>query len=424
MLSAEPKEYSSLPLTVGIAGAIVVSAFAGWLALKGNAVSGDGDQPAASPVAAIADPEPVGAAPVDIDAELRKARLAADADLLVSPAEQNALYFYGRVLAADPQNPVAKAERDALLATLSLRVDDHLAAREFDAAYELAVEASRHSPEHPLVGEMHGALNDYVAAIAAEASRLATNGRDDDAVAALAALERLPGLGDEYVASARQAVVDIQQARLAAEQQSREAAQRVAEQAELGTAQKVRDAIAAGNFIAPEGESARDHLARLDAGSEHKAELVSAFRAALLASIETLLEAGELADAEAQLVAVRELGVEDEALAALSADYEARLVEREKSQVLPLTEFIQLSAAPARYPPTARQADTTGWVEVAFTVTSAGRTADIEILRAEPGEVFNSAVIAAVETWTFVPRQFRGRPIDQRTAARLVFNLE
>ena len=65
-----------------------------------------------------------------------------------------------------------------------------------------------------------------------------------------------------------------------------------------------------------------------------------------------------------------------------------------------------------------------GWVDVVFTVTTTGHTSDIEIVGAEPANIFDSSVIEAVEEWTFEPRQYKGQPINQRTAARLVFNLE
>ena len=147
---ASPKEYTSSPIALGIAGAIVVSALGGWLMLINDASPEAIDEPTANSLLAIAPSNaPSTESTIDVDVELRKGRLSADADLLVSPPGQNALHFYGRVLAADPDHQVANAELDALLALISVIVDDHLAANEFDDAYDLALSASRHMPRPP-----------------------------------------------------------------------------------------------------------------------------------------------------------------------------------------------------------------------------------------------------------------------------------
>ena len=89
-----------------------------------------------------------------------------------------------------------------------------------------------------------------------------------------------------------------------------------------------------------------------------------------------------------------------------------------------MTELVHVRTAPARYPRRAQQLNLSGWVEVFFTVTPTGKTADIEIKRAEPESVFDRAAIKAVEEWAFQPVEFRGQVISQRAAAKLVFRIE
>ncbi|MDH3440123.1 MAG: energy transducer TonB [Gammaproteobacteria bacterium] len=439
MTAAGPEEYSSSPIVLGIAGAIIVGALGGWVLLSSKGLAPPVDQADTSTTLAIALPRipgevfsaaaetdavPVAEAPVDVAVELRKARLAADADLLVSPPRQNALYFYARVLTAEPDNPVANAELDAVMAGISILVDDHLTAEEFDEAYDLALSAARHMPDHPLVEAMRADLNDYAAALVTEATLLAEEGNDDEAAATIAKLDGMSGLSAEYIAAANASILDIQQSRLTAEQERLEEERRATELAELAAwQQKIRDAIAAGNLLAPDGESARDYLGERDAEAEIKDPLTAELYTAMLDVARGSLEAGELADTETYLLAAGEISDDDE-LDTLRVELEQALLERQKSTVASLSEFVRLNATPAEYPGRAQERSISGWVDVEFTVTTTGETSNIDILRAEPANFFERSAVEAVGQWTFEPRQFRGQPIEQRTMARLVFNLE
>jgi len=456
MESASSKEYSSLPLVLGITAAIVVSASGGWFALGSRTPNSDADVVSNSAIA-TSTAEPAGDEPVDIDsdsrnmpvdnaetvsdsaistpaissavedaididADLRKARLAAAADLLVAPTDQNALHFYGRVLTADPDHAIANAELDALLASIWLVVDDHLAADEFDDAYDLAMAASQHAPDHPLIEDMQSDLNEFVAALADDAAKLAESGNDEEASAKLEMLSGIPGLSSDYIAAAEQLVLETQQTRTEQQQLEEETLEK--EQAELDWQQRIIDAIAAENLITPDGESARDYLAEREEPAELKEQLTIQLRDALLVVTQAKVDAGELDDLESYLAASLDFGVEEDTVAALRADFETKKLAQESTTPLALSEFVRITSAPAKYPTRASQRDITGWVEVTFTVTKAGETADIEVLRAEPEEVFDISAMEAVKKWTFEPRQYQGEPIDQRTTARLVFDLE
>ena len=421
MESANSKEYSSLPLIYAITTAIVVSATGGWFAL-GAKTPDSNTETVSNTLIATSTTESTDDDSVDIDANLRKARMSAAADLLVAPRRRNALYFYGRVLSADPDHAVASAELDALLAAILLVVDDHLAADEFDDAYDLAMAASQHRPDHPLIENMQNDLNEFVTALADDASNLAQSGNDEEATAKLATLKGLPGLSADYVAAAEQLVLETQQTRTEREFIEEEALREA--RAELEWQQKISDAIAAKNFITPEGESARDYLAERDEPAEIKEQLSTQLRDALLAAARAKVEAGEFDDLESYLTAGLDFGADEDTIATLRADFEKKQLEQESTKSIALSEFVHLTLAPAKYPTRASRRDITGWVDVTFTVTKAGETADIEILRAEPEKTFEISAIEAVNKWTFEPRQYQGQPIDQRTTVRLVFNLE
>ncbi len=267
---------------------------------------------------------------------------------------------------------------------------------------------------------MQGDLNEFAAALADEASLLAQNGNDDEATAKLETLKGLPGLSADYVAAAEQLVAETQASR--AELESIEQQARLEEEAKLEWQQKIEAAIAADNLIAPEGDNARDFLAERDDPAELKELLSEQLRDALLVSAREKISTGDLDQLEAYLAAGLELGAGEDTIATLQADFDSKLLELESTKSIALSEFVRLTSAEPKYPIRASQRDITGWVEVAFTVTKSGETADIQVVRAEPEKIFETSAVQAVKKWTFEPREFQGAAIDQRTTARLVFD--
>jgi len=265
-----------------------------------------------------------------------------------------------------------------------------------------------------------------------QAREFAEAGDDTQATAVLAELEQLSGLSTEFVAAARKSVVEIQQARTEAQQNKIEEEQLAADKEVSDWALKVRDAINSGRLIAPEGDSARDYLAAGDIPAETKKRLTEELVVALVSASRQSLESGDLANAESYLgfandlnaEAIAILGGDSESLAALLESVESELIAAEEKRILGLSDFAQVRTVPAKYPYRAHRRDISGWVDVLFTVTTSGETANIEVVRAEPESFFDRSAIKAVQKWTFQPREYRGQLINQRTAARLVFELE
>lgn len=419
------KEYSSLPLVLAVSGAILLSAAGGWLLPGRNTDTSDGEdlapdfrRPDQRRGSMIATP------PIDIDAELRKARLAADADILVSPPEQNAFYYYARAVAADPQHPVASAEFEALLARISLLVSDHLGAGEFDDAYRLAVRVARERPNHAMVATMRQTLTGYAGELVDVARQHAEAARDDEAIAVLDTVAALPGLSATYVANARNSVAGIQQVRLDAERARFEQAQLAEEQSILEWIEDVRAAIRTGKLLSPPDDNASFHLSSRDSPTGVVVQLNAELFTALIAAGEDSLAQDKLSGTETFLDAAEALGIDDEDRSDSYDALESMLIDAESNRVLGLADFVRLNTEPARYPRRANVTNVTGWVEVVFTVTTEGQTADIAVLQSQPPDMFESAAMAAVAKWTFEPREYRGRFLNQRTGARLVFRLE
>lgn len=77
-----------------------------------------------------------------------------------------------------------------------------------------------------------------------------------------------------------------------------------------------------------------------------------------------------------------------------------------------------------KYPRTAERRDLSGWVDVTFTVAMDGTVKDIEVPKSEPGDVFVSAATRAVEKWEFEPVVESGIIVEKRVGLRLMFAME
>ena len=89
-----------------------------------------------------------------------------------------------------------------------------------------------------------------------------------------------------------------------------------------------------------------------------------------------------------------------------------------------MSQLTRVNYVAPRYPRNAQRRNLSGWVDVAFTVTAAGETADLEVMDSNPGSVFNDAATEAVSRWRFEPVIEDGRAVEKRVAVRMAFNLE
>ena len=77
-----------------------------------------------------------------------------------------------------------------------------------------------------------------------------------------------------------------------------------------------------------------------------------------------------------------------------------------------------------KYPRAAERRSLSGWVDVVFTVGVDGKVSDVEIRGSEPGEVFVSAAVKAVEKWEFEPVVENGSNVEKRAGLRMMFAIE
>jgi periplasmic protein TonB len=86
--------------------------------------------------------------------------------------------------------------------------------------------------------------------------------------------------------------------------------------------------------------------------------------------------------------------------------------------------LIPLAKAAPVYPLHAARRGIQGEVRVQFLVTAEGTVQDIEILAAEPEEVFEKSVIDCVSRWRFQPGRVQGIPVAALAQTTIKFQLE
>lgn len=76
------------------------------------------------------------------------------------------------------------------------------------------------------------------------------------------------------------------------------------------------------------------------------------------------------------------------------------------------------------YPPQARMRKTEGVVVVEFVVAADGSVRDMVVVSSQPGDVFTSAAIRAIERWRFTPGTRGGEAVATRVRQKVDFKLD
>lgn len=87
-------------------------------------------------------------------------------------------------------------------------------------------------------------------------------------------------------------------------------------------------------------------------------------------------------------------------------------------------EYLPIFRAPAVYPRRAQERGLCGWVDLMFTVTSSGGTADPQVTNSS-SSLFESAAKKAALKYKYKPRQVAGKPVDVGgVEVRIKFEME
>jgi TonB family protein len=89
----------------------------------------------------------------------------------------------------------------------------------------------------------------------------------------------------------------------------------------------------------------------------------------------------------------------------------------------PQARAIAILQARPEFPDRARIDSIEGWVTVSYMIGRDGRVSDVEIVAAQPRNVFEGAVRRAVRSWRFEPVKVDGRAVEQKKTQTIRFSL-
>jgi TonB family protein len=186
-------------------------------------------------------------------------------------------------------------------------------------------------------------------------------------------------------------------------------------------------ALAANRILTPPNDNARHYVEVMISAAPNHAHTRAdrdLLVTELLARSAQSLEALDTDGARAWIDAAEPIAADPALIAAARNAWTDRIIAMETAKPLPASALKFTTYVPPVFPGTAVQRGVEGWVDVEFTVSADGTTRDISAADASHERMFRAEAIAAVTQWTFEPRVFMDRPIDQRvhTRVRFVFN--
>jgi periplasmic protein TonB len=86
-------------------------------------------------------------------------------------------------------------------------------------------------------------------------------------------------------------------------------------------------------------------------------------------------------------------------------------------------DLLPLQRIPPQYPRDAARGGVTGWVQLEVLVNADGSVRSAKVLDAKPKGIFEASAVQAVMRWKFKPKIKDGKPIEQKGAQKIEFNL-
>lgn len=96
------------------------------------------------------------------------------------------------------------------------------------------------------------------------------------------------------------------------------------------------------------------------------------------------------------------------------------IMDQSKVDVMPALTFRRNP----RYPYRAKRMGIEGQVKIRFLVDKNGLVSRVEILSADPPDIFNNSVIEAVSNWKYSPGELLGRKVATLVTTSVIFKLE
>jgi len=336
---------------------------------------------------------------------LEKANEKLAQNQLITPANENARYYYQLALSSDPDNVAAGQGLVVVASKLVAQAGIAIGISQFTNAEDLLRNARALDPTSTELAASTAALADAKAAkVTAESDALAEANR-------IAEQERVAE--QERIAEQQR----IAEQERIAEQQRIAENQRIADEERRATAAAAAAVVAASNANADTGSSIVDSTSAGSAPASSKTETESggndlaagASAAVALNSSPSAVDTNNAAPAQ------------DNTAAASSSP---EVVQSSGPELVRVSSLTRINYVAPKYPRSARRRNITGSVDISFVVQRSGIVSDVLVTYSTPGTVFNQAAMDAVAQWRFEPTIENGQPVEKRTAIRLAFNLK
>ncbi len=412
----------------------------------------------------------------EVSATIALANERLDAGRLVTPANDNARYYFQSVLASDPNNQAAQQGLVTVASKLVLQARDAIDTGQLDNAQALLNSAGALDPASAELRASTDALTAARAAIAesaqqaelqqqaeadrqAEAARQAELARQAEAerqaeLARQAEADRLAALqqqadAERRAALERQAEADrlAEETRLVEEQRQADLEQEAA--AQIGADRRQAEAAAAAlqaaesraNDVATASPLGVGAAVPVRSSATAAKTTISNTAAATVAPKPEPTAANSGGTAGASTFGISGTGTSvantqpaQPAAAIAEPAPNSRALQTDAAtivnsvpkapQIVPISQLTRTNYVGPEYPRAARRRGVTGSVDLTFTVGANGNVSGIEISRSDPGEIFDQAAMDAVQQWRFAPVIESGKAVEKRSAVRLSFDLQ
>ena len=343
-----------------------------------------------------------------VGATIQTANERLDAGLLVTPANDNARYYFELALSNDPSNQAAQQGLIAVASKLVLQARTAIDSGDLNGAAALLDDAR--------------ALDSDSGELEATSTALATARESAAAAERAAEAERARQAQLRREEEARQqAEADRREReRIDRERQQAAAAEAAREQAEQQANQAATASPLGVGATAPRTQTPAPAPTRSEPAPSRSQPATSSSSAAAPSNNAPASQPTRTPSTPTPQPAA----VQTQSASAVNVQAPPPAPVATGPEQVPVSALTRINYVGPEYPRAARRRNVTGSVDVAFTVTTDGRVRDLSVLKSEPSETFDQAALDAVAQWRFEPVIENGVAVEKRSAVRLAFNLE
>jgi TonB family protein len=333
-----------------------------------------------------------------------------DAGRLVSPANDNARYYFELALANDPQNLAARQGLIAVASKLVLQARDSIDAGRLDEAGRLLNNASELDPSSAEVAATVAVLADEREAVAATARRAEAERQ--------AEIERRAELRRQEEERLRAEAEQRERDRISAEQRQAVAAQQAEQNAEQQANQAATASPLGVGAAAPKQVVATDTAPPASSRSSSPQPEPRPEPPARQQPVQASVAATRQPVAQVQRQSASAVNLQSQ-----TQQRAGSVTPPSEPELVPISRLTRINYVGPEYPRAARRRNVTGAVDVGFTVTTDGRVRSVSVIDSDPGDTFDQAAMDAVEQWRFEPVIENGVAVEKQSAVRLSFSL-